>query len=176
MRCAERNATATRAVSTSARQRPNNVLNNAAPAALKVRFVRRPRASGPPLSSGGSFLDVNGRRTVGGPNEITGVAQQLSKIHVSWARCRADDWIERHGSSSKTLTQALQYKAELQLDEIFPSHSLPLSEPGYDHFGGNGSILSRMRMDSSITLPTICRLCGLSLSIVSCGVCQKTLL
>jgi len=44
------------------------------------------------------------------------------------------------------------------------------------YFGGSGSILLRMFTVSSTTLPTMCRLCGLSLSTVSCGVCQKTLL
>ena len=38
------------------------------------------------------------------------------------------------------------------------------------YFGGSGSILSRMRTVSRTTLPTISRLLGLSLSIVSCGV------
>ena len=43
-----------------------------------------------------------------------------------------------------------------------------------DHLGGSGSILSRRRTLSSITLPTICKLLGLSLSTVSWVVCQKT--
>lgn len=43
-----------------------------------------------------------------------------------------------------------------------------------DYFGGSGCILSRMRMVSSSTLPTIWRLLGLSLSRVSCVVCQNT--
>src|SRR5437588_12747528 len=45
-----------------------------------------------------------------------------------------------------------------------------------DHFGGSGSILSRMRIDSRITLPTIPRLVGLSLSTVPYGMCHKALL
>jgi len=61
-------------------------------------------------------------------------------------------------------------------DEQSRFHTLSRSQRGYHHFGGSGSILSRMRTLSSITLPTISRLCGLSLSTVSCGVCQKTLL
>src|ERR1035438_201698 len=51
---------------------------------------------------------------------------------------------------------------------------LTLCGAGRDYFGGSGSILSRMRMVSSITLPTICKLFGLSLSTVSWVVCQKT--
>lgn len=50
-----------------------------------------------------------------------------------------------------------------------------ISEDQFD-FGGNVVILSRMWMLSSMVLPTISRLFGLSLSTVSCGVCQKTLL
>jgi len=42
--------------------------------------------------------------------------------------------------------------------------------------GGRGSILSRMRAVSSRTSPTMTKLLGLSLSRVSCGLCQKTLL
>jgi hypothetical protein len=45
---------------------------------------------------------------------------------------------------------------------------------GRDYFGGRGSILPRMRTVSRITLPTIWKLLGLSLSIVSCGVWWKT--
>ena len=45
-----------------------------------------------------------------------------------------------------------------------------------NHLGGNGSILSRILTVSSTTVPTISRLLGLSLSTVSCGLCQNTLL
>src|ERR1700683_1538598 len=44
------------------------------------------------------------------------------------------------------------------------------------YFGGSGFILSSMLTVSRIVLPVISRLFGLSLSTVSCGVCQKTLL
>src|ERR1700679_3372606 len=55
--------------------------------------------------------------------------------------------------------------------------SLPKGAAPHDHyFGGSESILSRMLTVSRIVLPTISRLLGLSLSTVSCGVLQKTLL
>src|SRR5438270_8062408 len=42
------------------------------------------------------------------------------------------------------------------------------------YFGGSGSILPRMRIVSRMVPPTISKLLGLSLSTVSCVVCQKT--
>jgi hypothetical protein len=65
-------------------------------------------------------------------------------------------------------------KQELDRLAFFAIKSFsPQSTPA-DHFGGSGSSLSRIPTVSSTVLPTISRLLGLSLSAVSCTVCQNT--